>query len=145
MLTPRPGGVTHHGLYLREFGAILSGAMKHVSFRQLVIVFLAVLVAAGMGLAVGQASGMAAKMAVMSEMAASDHGDCQDCPEQPADSAIKAMACGNVCAAPVVAPLPVVVLLPIGEKVASFAAGGLLLNGRALAPDPDPPRTSDIG
>ncbi|MEY9629010.1 hypothetical protein [Sinorhizobium fredii] len=129
----------------REFGAILSGVMKHVSVRQLVVLLLAIFVAAGMGLAVGQASGMAAKMAVMSEMAASDHGDCQDCPDQPADSAMKAMACGNVCAAPVVAPLPVAAVVPTGEKPAPFAVGDLLLNGRGSPPDPDPPRTSDIG
>ncbi|WP_041410226.1 hypothetical protein [Sinorhizobium fredii] len=119
--------------------------MKHVSVRQLVVLLLAVFVAAGMGLAVGQASGMAAKMAVMSKMAALDHGDCQDCPNQPADSAMKAMACGNVCAAPVVAPLPIVAIVPTGEKAAPFAVGDLLLNGRASPPDPDPPRTSDIG
>ncbi|WP_240545112.1 hypothetical protein [Sinorhizobium fredii] len=88
---------------------------------------------------------MAAKMAVMSEMAAADHGDCQDCPEQPADSAMKAMACGNVCAAPVVAPLPIAALVPTGEKAAPFAVGDLLVDGRALPPDPDPPRTSYIG
>ena len=145
MLTRWAAAVPHHGLYSRVFGAILSGVMKHVSVRQLVVLLLAAFVAVGMGLAVGQASGMAAKMAVMSEMAASDHGDCQDCPEQAADSAIKAMACGNVCAASVVAPLPIVALVPAGEKAAPFSAGDLLLNGRVLLPDPDPPRTSDIG
>ncbi|OCP36077.1 hypothetical protein BC360_26005 [Ensifer sp. LC163] len=118
--------------------------MKLWSVRQLVTSLLAVFVAAGMSLSVAHASGMAARMATISDMAMPDHGDCQDCPEPPPDS-VKTMACGNVCAAPAVAPLPIAVLLPIGETVASFAAGGLLLSGRALLPDPDPPRTSDIG
>ncbi|OCP24871.1 hypothetical protein BC361_19350 [Ensifer sp. LC54] len=123
--------------------------MKLWSVRQLVTSLLAVFVAAGMSLSVAHASGMAARMATrmatISDMAMPDHGDCQDCPEPSPDGSMKAMACGNVCAAPVVAPLPIAVLLPIGEKVASFAAGSLLLSGRALLPDPDPPRTSDIG
>ncbi len=46
MLTPQPGGVTHHGLCLREFGVFLSGVMRHWAVQQLFIVFLAVFVAA---------------------------------------------------------------------------------------------------
>jgi len=145
MLTRWAAVVPHNGLYSRVFSAILCGVMKRWSVRQIVVSFLVVFVAAGMGLAVGQASGMAAKMAVMSEMTASHDGDCQACPDQPVDSAVKAMACGNVCAAPAVAPLPLAAIVPTGEKAAPFAGGDLLLVGRALQPDPDPPRTSDIG
>jgi len=142
MLTRSVYSGAHRGLYSRRFGAILS-AMKRWSVRQLGLVFLATFVAAGMGLSVAQASGMAAKMATMSEMAMSDQGECQDCPDQP--GGLKAMACGNVCAAPAVAPLPIATLVPIGEKPASAGARDPLLVGRALQPDPDPPRTSDIG
>ncbi|MBP1882442.1 hypothetical protein [Sinorhizobium mexicanum] len=73
----------------------------------------------------------------------SEHGDCQDCPDQP--DGMKAMACGNVCAAAVIAPLPLAALVPHGEKPASVLAPDLSLDGRTLSPDPDPPRTSDIG
>jgi hypothetical protein len=119
--------------------------MKHRSARQLVTLLLAVFVAVGMGLSAAQASGMAARMATMSDMAMPDHGDCQDCPDQPGDGGIKAMACGNVCAAPVIAPLPTAAVIPDGEKPASVVAPDLSLDGRSLSPDPDPPRTSDIG
>ncbi|WEX78997.1 hypothetical protein PYH37_003970 [Sinorhizobium numidicum] len=88
---------------------------------------------------------MAAKMATMSDMTMSDHGDCQGCPDQPGDSGMKAMACGNVCAAAVVAPLPAAVLVPVGENSASAVSRDPLLLGRVLPPDPGPPRTSDIG
>ncbi|MDK1373400.1 MULTISPECIES: hypothetical protein [unclassified Sinorhizobium] len=114
---------------------------------------------------------MAARMATMPEMAQSDavksdavksntvksdtvtsdmimpdtaqHGDCQDCPDQP--DGMKAMACGNVCAAAVIAPLPLAALVPDGEDPTSILAPDLSLDGRTLPPDPDPPRTSDIG
>lgn len=97
-----------------------------------------------MGLSVARASGMAAKMATMSDMAMSDHGDCHRCPDQH-DSGMKAMACGTVCAAAVVGPLPAAVLVPTGQKAASVAAHERQLTSSAWPPDPDPPRTSDIG
>ncbi|WP_064692121.1 hypothetical protein [Rhizobium aegyptiacum] len=57
--------------------------MKRWSVRQLGLLLLATFLVAGIGLSVAQASGMVAKMATMSEMAVSDQGDCQDCPDQP--------------------------------------------------------------
>ncbi len=119
--------------------------MKNSLIRDLVIFLLATFVAAGMGLSVAQASGMAARMAMMSEMATLDHGDCQDCPDQPGDGGMKAMACGNVCAAPVVAPLPAIAFIPPRETPATVAVRASLLIGIALPPEPYPPRTSDIG
>lgn len=130
-------------MFLAQFGVILF-LMKLWSVRQLVILLLAVFVAAGMGLSVAQASGMAARMATMSDMAMPDHGDCQGCRDQPGDSGMKALACGNLCAAPVIAPLPLAAIVPAGEKAASVAAPDLFLDGRSLPPDPAPPRTSDI-
>jgi len=118
--------------------------MKLWSVRQLVTSFLAVFVAAGMSLSVAHASGMAARMAMMSDMVMSGHGDCPDCPDQP-DNGMKAMACANACAAPVVAPLPLAAVVPAGDKPISVAAPDLFLDGRSLPPDPAPPRTSDIG
>ncbi|MGI0526584.1 hypothetical protein ABY43_20715 [Rhizobium giardinii] len=120
--------------------------MRHWSARKLFALLLAVFIAAGMSLSVAHASSMAAKMATMSEMDMPDHGDCQDCPDQPGDNGMKVMACGNVCAAPVLATPPVAAVpVLVGEKAASIVAGDPLLHGRALPPDPYPPRTSDIG
>ncbi|CZT37767.1 hypothetical protein GA0004734_00046680 [Rhizobium sp. 9140] len=82
----------------------------------------------------------------MSDMDMSAHGGCQDCPDQPGGNGMKAMACGNVCAAPVLATLPAAAVpILLGDKVATSVAGDPLLHGRALLPDPYPPRTSDIG
>ncbi|MCA1493427.1 hypothetical protein I6F11_21150 [Ensifer sp. NBAIM29] len=119
--------------------------MKHWSVRQLTHLLLAVFLAAGMGISVAQAIGMAAMMATMSDMAMSAQGDCQGCPDQPSDSAMKAMGCGSICAAPMVSPLPTVAFVPPVDDPASEAIRDPLLVGRALQPDPDPPRTSDLG
>lgn len=134
-----------HGLFLAQFGVILR-VMRHWSVRQLFALLLAVFIAVGMSLSVAQASGMTARMATMADMDMSAHGSCQDCPDQPGDTGMKAMACGNVCAGPVLATLPAAAMpVLVGEKAASFVAGDPLLHGRALTPDPYPPRTSDIG
>ena len=90
-----------------------------------------------------QASGMAAKMATMGDMTMSDHGDCQDCPDQAGK--MTAMACGNVCAGPVVAPLPAATQVPAGNGPTPVAAREPFLFGWVWLPDPAPPRTSDIG
>jgi hypothetical protein len=120
--------------------------MRHWSARKLFSLLLAAFIAVGMSLSVAQASGMTARMAIMSEMGMPDHAGCQDCPDQPDDTGMKAMACGNVCAGPVLATLPAAAVpVLVGEKAASFVTGDPLLHGRALLPDPYPPRTSDIG
>ncbi|CAN7467649.1 hypothetical protein LJR255_003075 [Pararhizobium sp. LjRoot255] len=88
---------------------------------------------------------MTARMATMSEMGMPDHGGCQDCPDQPGDNGMKAMACGSVCAAPVLATLPAAAVPVLVDEMAAFiVTGDPLLHGRALLPDPYPPRTSDI-
>ncbi|MEY9717813.1 hypothetical protein [Sinorhizobium fredii] len=88
---------------------------------------------------------MSAKMATMSAMDTSQGGDCQDCPDWPGHSGMKAMACGTVCAAPVLAALPTGLPLPSCEKAVSLLQRDTLLHGRTLPPDPYPPRTPDIG
>jgi len=133
-----------HGLFLTQFGVILY-VMTHWSARQLFALVLAVFIAAGMSLSVAQASSMSAQIATMTEMGMSAEGGCQDCPDQPGDSGMKAMNCGVACAAPVFAVLPASVLIPTSERAACFAVDDSLLRGRALLPDPYPPRTSDIG
>lgn len=118
--------------------------MKYWSVRPLGHLLLAVLLAAGMGLSVTQASGMAAKMATMSDMAMSDMGDCQACPDQTGNGAMKATGCGSMCAAPI-SLLPKAALVPTVDDPPSEESVDPLLIGRDLQPDPDPPRTSDIG
>ncbi|WP_234835190.1 hypothetical protein [Sinorhizobium meliloti] len=145
MLTRRSAAQAHHGLYSQVFGAILSSVMKHWTVRQLSLLFLAVFVAAGMGVSAAQASDMAASMATMSEMDMSAEGGCEDCPDQSPDNGMKAMACGMVCAAPVLAALPTALPLPSCERAVSLLPCDTLLHGMALPPDPYPPRTSDIG
>ncbi|WP_234841781.1 hypothetical protein [Sinorhizobium meliloti] len=127
-----------------QFGIILC-LMTHWSARQLIPLLLAVFVAAGMGLSAAQASIMTAKMTTMAEMDMASEAGCLDCPDHSPDTGMKAMACGTVCAAPVLAALPVAESLPAGEKAASLPPGDTLLHGRALPPEPYPPRTSDIG
>lgn len=133
------------GLCSTRFSVILSVVMRHSSSRQLLRLLLAVIVAAGMGLSVAKTSAMAAQMAAMPMAAMMHDGDCPDCPDQPGDSAMKAMFCGTICATPVVAPLPTAAFAPVGEKSADATALHRPLHGRTLLPDPDPPRTSDIG
>lgn len=145
MLTRRRAARTHHGLYSQVFGAILSSVMKHWTVRQVALLLLAVFVAAGMGLSAAQASGLAASMATMSEMAMSAERGCEDCPDQSPDNGMMALACGTVCAAPVLAALPTALPLPSCEKAVSLLPRDTFLRGRALPPDPYPPRTSDIG
>jgi hypothetical protein len=117
--------------------------MKHWLARKLFALLLAVFIAAGMSLSVAQATSMTAKTVTMYEMDMPDHGDCQDCPDQHTDKGMK--ACGVVCATTVFAVLPAATLMPAPHKLAFSAARDPLLHGRALPPDPYPPRTSDIG
>ncbi|ACE91175.1 hypothetical conserved protein [Rhizobium etli CIAT 652] len=130
------------------FGAVRrnpSIAMRHLTARKLVALFLAVFVAVGMSLSVVQASSMAAQMAAMSGMEMEHHGGCPDCPGKAGDDGMKAMACSSVCATPILATLPAAVHMPAVRTLASFVARDPSLHGTALRPDPYPPRTSDIG
>ncbi|MCA1440373.1 hypothetical protein I6F07_09135 [Ensifer sp. IC4062] len=59
---------------------------------------------------------------------------------------MKAMACGDASAAPVLAPLPLAAIVPDGEKSVSVNAPDLSLDGRSPPPDPDrpePPTSAD--
>ncbi|WP_234804185.1 hypothetical protein [Ensifer adhaerens] len=58
-------------------------------------------------------------MATMADMTMSDHGDCQDCPDQA--GGMKAMARGKLCAAPVAATLPAAAHVPAGDNPAPAA------------------------
>ncbi|TAU14713.1 hypothetical protein ELI47_38555 [Rhizobium ruizarguesonis] len=119
--------------------------MRHWSARKLIALLFAASVAAGMSLSVAQASIMAARMVTMSQMDMPDHSGCPGLSDKPGDKGSKAMACGGVCATPVVALLPLEALVVVVGKPASLATRAPLHHGRAFPPDPHPPRTSDIG
>jgi hypothetical protein len=132
------------GLFSTQFDASLNPAMNRWSLRQGFALLLAVFVAVGMGLSVVRANDMAVKMAMMSDMGADGQDDCPNCLHLPEKDGAKATFCATVCAEPAVtqqheAP-PRVVALVAAIRLVNVAA----LHGRALQPDPHPPRTSDI-
>jgi hypothetical protein len=118
--------------------------MNRWSLRQGFALLLAVFVAVGMGLSVVRANDMAVKMAMMSDMGADGQDDCANCLHLPDKAGAKATFCGTVCAEPAIAhqheapPRVVALIAPI------YLANVAALHGRALQPDPHPPRTSDI-
>jgi hypothetical protein len=118
--------------------------MNHWSLRQGFTLLLAVFVPVGMGLSVVRANDMAVKMAMMSDMGADGQDDCPNCLHLPEKDGAKATFCATVCAAPAMAhqheALPRVVALVATIRPANVAA----LHGRALQPEPHPPRTFDI-
>lgn len=135
-----------YGLFLAHFRFNLNAAMNRWSARKLVAVVLAVLVTLGMGLSAVQATDMAAKMTMPSEMAGSTHDGCQGCPEGSGDDGMAGMTCGSVCTAPALAVLPEQgASMPALQKPARFMVRALLRDGRFAPPDPYPPRTTDIG
>ena len=140
----RTNGREAIGLFSTQFDATLSPAMNRWSLRQGFTLLLAVFVTVGMGLSVVLANDMAVKMAMMSDMGADGQGDCPNCLHVPEKNGAKATFCATVCAEPAMAHQPEapprVVALITAVRVASVAA----LHGRALQPDPHPPRTSDI-
>jgi hypothetical protein len=118
--------------------------MNRWSLRQGFTLLLAVFVTVGMGLSVVRANDMAVKMVMMSDMGADDQGDCPNCLHFPEKGGAKATFCATVCAEPAIAhqheaPARVVALV-----AAIHLDNTAALHGRALRPDPHPPRTSDI-
>ena len=97
-----------------------------------------------MGLSVVRANDMAVKMAMMSDMGSDGQRDCPNCLHLPEKDGAKATFCATVCAEPAMAGQhetpPRVVALITAMRLANVAT----LYGRALQPDPHPPRTSDI-
>lgn len=100
---------------------------------------------AGMGVSAVQATEMAVKMTMTSDMGASGHGDCASCSgSKGADG--KAMVCPPACVVAVIAVLPPagpVIIMPI--VTAPPLPRDALLSGNASAPDPYPPRPNDLG
>ncbi|CAN7569625.1 hypothetical protein LJR231_004194 [Phyllobacterium sp. LjRoot231] len=90
-------------------------------------------------MSVVQASDMAVKMAMTTDMSSTGHGNCNGC---DASGKTKAVVCTVVCVTPVSVALPQIdqlvdapaVIMPVPPK-----AG--LLHGQTSPPDPFPPRS----
>ena len=120
--------------------------MTRWSLRQVLLLLLAVFVTTGMGLSVVRANGMALKMAMPSDMSAGGNDHCNTCPDGAGKSGAKTAPCAmSLCQALLAADqhetAPTIMTPAAAICLPSFA----LLHGRALRPDPRPPRPSDIG
>lgn len=123
--------------------------MANWSARQVLALLLAVFVTLGISLSVVQASSMAPAMAAtsitkMSMADASGHDGCKDCADLSPDG-VKAVACGSSCVAPTFALLPLASASSFAQTSPMVAKRHLSLIGLASAPEPYPPRPSDLG
>jgi hypothetical protein len=116
--------------------------MKRWSVRQLFAFFLAAFVAAGMSASAVQASAMAVKMGMASDMGAAGKS-CDGC--KGSDGA-KTMNCAPACVAPTFAMLPQIEPTRLAQTATKLPLpGSTLLLGSTSPPDPYPPRPTDIG
>jgi hypothetical protein len=117
--------------------------MARWRLRQIFALALGLLVALGTSLSAAQAGDMAARMAMASDMAGSGHAGCGGCDD---GGSAKDMPCAPACIAPASAAT-----LPQGWSVTIRQTPDLSTRpylhrlGRAPAPDPTPPRPSDLG
>ena len=121
-------------------------AMKSWSVRQIVALLLGVFVTLGMSLSAVEASDMTVKMTMTTEMGSAAHDDCKLCPG--GDRATpKAAVCKIVCTTPVFSMLPLqLASLAIAMVAADVSLPGhMALPGKTSAPDPYPPRPTDLG
>jgi hypothetical protein len=119
--------------------------MKSWSIRQILVLVLAVFVTVGIGASVVQASTMAAKMTMASDMGVSSHKDCHDC-DGGDTGKMKPMVCTVTCVTPVSIAAPHVG--PVAITVASVKhvlPRAPLWLGSTSPPDPYPPRNLEIG
>jgi len=118
--------------------------MKRWSARQLVALFLTVFVTVGMSLSVVQASDMALKMSVGSG-AAVGPDSCHGCPPGSSDNGMKAMGCAAICVSPTLANLnQSSFAVPVRKPAQLLTMRYAALDGRPSAPDPYPPRPTNI-
>ena len=120
--------------------------MNRRSLRQVFVLLLAVFVTTGMGLSVVRANDMALKMAMPSDMGAAGHDHCKNCPDSAGKGGAKATPCAmSLCQAFLAADQHETAATVMTPTAAIYPPGLALLRGRALRPDPHPPRPSDIG
>jgi hypothetical protein len=80
-------------------------------------------------------------MMMMSEMGSSGH--CSDCGND--GTAQKMATCSFGCVAPVLAVIPQTAPTRVLQAAAPLLRKATRLLGRALSPDPYPPRSGDLG
>ncbi len=124
--------------------------MLRRTVTQILRMVLAISMVAGLSLSVVSMGGglptkpaMAGMTAMSSDMGGSSHGKCGDCPTKAGDAA-KAMVCGSICAAPVMAMSPVIPPVSLIEIRGSFAIVESGRRGALSPPDPYPPRPFNI-
>lgn len=119
--------------------------MKRWSARQLVVLFLTVFVTVGMSLSVVQANDMALRMSVGSAAGVVGHNSCHGCPPGSRDDGMKAMGCAAICVSPIVANLDQgSFAVPMRKPAPLLTMRYAALDGRPSAPDPYPPRPTNI-
>jgi len=118
--------------------------MKRWSSRRLSALLLAVFLALGMTLSAVQASDMAAKMAMASNMGATGQGGCDACGGGD-DGNTKADTCIPMCTASVPALLPSGFVATAPDVADPHVPGYRFVRGRTPSPDPYPPRFTDFG
>lgn len=108
----------------------------------MLVLLLGAFLALGMSLSAIQAGEMPAKMmTMMSGMDGSGH--CNDCGDSGPSKAMA--ACSFGCVTPVIAMLPQTILTRILQASAPLTRQHSLLLGGTFPPDPDPPRSCDLG
>jgi hypothetical protein len=110
--------------------------------RRVFVLVLGAFLALGMSLPVVQAGSMPAKMSMSASMGMSGH--CQDCGGK-SGSAKEIGGCSWGCVAPVLAVVPQSSPTRLEHIPVPVLPQDSLPLGRAFSPDPDPPRSHDLG
>lgn len=119
--------------------------VMHRLGKQLIVLFLAVFVTAGMGMSAVQASTMNLKMMNMAlDMSMSGSNNCHDCGNQ-GDAKGVAACVAPACVAPLASLAASTADQNIELKSAHHPLQDLALIGTGSEPSPYPPRTSHIG
>lgn len=105
--------------------------------RRLLALLLGVLVALGMSFSAVQASGMAVKMTIASDMSGSGQGGCSGCTD---DGGAQAGMCHPACTVAAVAVLPSGPVVATAQVLRLPPSSNLVSSGRVSSPDPSPPR-----
>ncbi len=110
--------------------------------RRFLVLMLGAILALGMSLSAVRAGEMPVKMSMMA--AAGMTGHCKACGDK--DGAAKVTApCTIGCAAPVLAVIPQTAPMKLVHERASLPEQDPLVLGRISSPDPDPPRSDNLG
>lgn len=113
--------------------------MSRWSRQPIFVLLLGALLALGLSMSTVQASGMAAKMAVMADMNGMlAQGGCDGCGD---DGTAPDGACLSVCAIPAVASGSPCIGAWAAQGIGLAAQTDLFPSGRVFAPDPRPPRS----